>query len=205
MLVLTLRHGNKKINSLIIYMFCKNCGAKLEEGIKFCGKCGVAVAGHEQATASPTTISSPVKDKNLNGLEGWLALVGFGLLVEPFVLLYTIFSVNLPFLYSDNYQNVAANYPTLANLGVYELIINIAFLAALIYLNILFFKKRKIFPRYFIIYLAANFVLILIDYLIIAGVNPSVDASDLGRAFIASAIWIPYLLKSRRVKATFVL
>ena len=103
------------------------------------------------------------------------------------------------------YQNVAANYPTLANLGVYELIINIAFLAALIYLNILFFKKRKEFPRYFIIYLAANFVLILIDYLIIAGVNPSADASDLGRAFIASAIWIPYLLKSRRVKETFVL
>jgi hypothetical protein len=53
MLVLTLRPGNKKLTFQIIHMFCKNCGAKLEEGIKFCGKCGTPVDNSAIVQLSP--------------------------------------------------------------------------------------------------------------------------------------------------------
>ena len=79
-------------------MFCNNCGSKLEESAKFCGKCGTVVIRHEQEVGEITSVaaSSPVGGKELNGLGGWLVLLGLGLLVQPFNIIYTIFSVNLP-------------------------------------------------------------------------------------------------------------
>jgi hypothetical protein len=183
--------------------FCKNCGLKLDVDSKFCDRCRAVVAGHDQPASSVATPNS-TPQKNLTGLTGWLILPALGLLYQPLHLIYAIFSVNLPFFYNSNYQNTIAQYPTLRSLGVYELLVNIAFLAALIYLNILFYKKKKVLPRYFIGYYIINFALLLIDYLILVTVVPSTSGSGLWQTGIAALIWIPYFLKSRRVKETFI-
>ena len=69
--------------------------------------------------------------------------------------------------------------------------------------------RRDIFPKVMIGYLACNFALVLFDYFLTDQI-PSVSLSDdnsagneIFRSIVAAAIWIPYLLKSERVKQTF--
>jgi hypothetical protein len=186
-------------------MFCKNCGAKLDDDAKFCGSCGTVVGNSEGIAVHAAAITTPdtIESKNLNGLAGWLILIGLGILIQPLKDLYGIFSINLPAFASIASQSGSSQYSTLYNIAVYELINNIIFVIALIYLNILFYQKKKMFPRFFIIYLIGNFVLILIDYLMLSGVIASPDASSLGIVLLQMIVWIPYFLNSRRVKATF--
>jgi hypothetical protein len=75
----------------------------------------------------------------------------------------------------------------------------------------LFFAKRKPFPKVYIAFLATNAIFVLLDE-IAGNAIPSVAAAaghdsssnTLGRALVQAFIWISYMLKSRRVKATFV-
>ncbi|MBN1762240.1 MAG: zinc ribbon domain-containing protein [Methanomicrobia archaeon] len=39
-------------------MFCKNCGAELEEGDRFCSKCGTSVSGHLKPQTDGKRISN---------------------------------------------------------------------------------------------------------------------------------------------------
>ena len=172
-------------------MFCKNCGTKLESGIRFCGSCGTAI---EEQKLDVSTGHSVIVKRNFNGLDGWLILVGIGLLIDPFILLYNIFAINVPSL---------SNYPQFVGLITYELIINSAFIIAVVYLIILYLKRSKTFPTYFIVFLSIGFGLFFIDYLLASGVGIH-DSSAVVRAGITAVIWIPYMLKSRRVKETFI-
>jgi hypothetical protein len=99
-----------------------------------------------------------------------------------------------------------------------------AMIACLIYLNFLFFRKKKAFPRYMTAFLAGSCALVLIEYLAVSAghVSAALGTSapeqfreiqatvlqgvriGLGRTFLVAAVWIPYFLTSRRVKATFV-
>jgi len=192
---------------------CSECGRDVSDKAIMCPKCGAAIVENKPLVTQvvSVTTSDSTKRKNLKGLAGWLILLRILLICHPFYILYVIFSVNLPLFYNSNYQSFIAKYPTAGSLGIYELLINIVFLAALIYLNVLFYKKKKTFPPYYIIYLIVNYVLVQIDYLILVTKLPSMVATFssisspyLIRGAIYALIWILYLLISRRVKATFV-
>jgi hypothetical protein len=78
-----------------------------------------------------------------------------------------------------------------------------------ILLLILFVKRRDTFPAACIVYYAATLLIQVLDLMAITAVDSSVKFSPeampaLGRSFFAAAIWIPYLLKSERVRNTFV-
>ena len=74
----------------------------------------------------------------------------------------------------------------------------------------LFFKKRATFARFYIAFLLFRAFDALIDHFgsqIILGNAQELAPQDrrvLIRAILPCLIWIPYMLKSRRVKATFV-
>ena len=91
-----------------------------------------------------------------------------------------------------------------------EFIANLAFIFGFIFLIYLFFTKSSIFPRWFIAIYAANLIFIFVDAILVKLAVPDQPVFDqetlkeLVRSFVACAVWIPYMLKSKRVNATFV-
>ena len=162
-------------------MFCKNCGAKLESDVKFCGSCGKAL-NEEAASSHPTTPLKTVDQKPTpfphgGRIEGWLSLIGLGLLAAGVEFVIAIFS---------------------SETGT-ATVINIFLLAFLVYVAYLFFKRNHRFPKYFIIYLSALALLA-----IFAGIGTNWQDSSISGPIVAAVVWIPYALVSKRVKATFV-
>lgn len=195
---------------------CSSCGSRIPEGAQVCVHCGAAgsapaaIAAEPAASSNTAPVSAPLFSsvESLDGLSGWLILVGFGLVVSPFVTLSTLVTVNLPFLYNAKYQPFLSSHPALAGLLLFEVITNIIFILGVLALNFLFFTKRKAFPTFMIIYLATQCCLILFDALATHVLLPSTNLAGsyaaIARPFMAALIWIPYFLISRRVKATFV-
>ena len=91
----------------------------------------------------------------------------------------------------------------------FELLGQISLLIFDLFLLALFFQKRRPFPIWYIVALSANLVYVLMDGLGTAGIKtPTPDTTVtintmIFAGLIGCGIWIPYMLLSRRVKATF--
>jgi hypothetical protein len=145
-------------------------------------------------------------------IGGWLILIAIGLMITPPRALYFMISNNL---FDQSVWNALMDpsnemYHTLWPAAIiYELLSNLFISGMAVFCLVLLFTKRDIFPRVMIVYLASNVLLLLGDYLVTSGI-PAVDQNDnesareFFRSVVASAIWIPYMLKSARVKETFV-
>lgn len=140
---------------------------------------------------------------DLEGIGGWLILVAVGLGIGPLVSLSGVIR-DLLMLYGAKYQNVLAARPGIAGLVLYEAVTNSIFLVALVALNILFYKKKRSFPSLMITFLASQLAFVLIDHLAARALQPSTGLAGVFRSLAGAVIWIPYYLRSERVKATFI-
>lgn len=157
-----------------------------------------------------------MKENNeLKGLSGWLVLIGIGVVLSPFRLL----STTIP-LFSDIYSNgvweilttvgSSAYNPYWAPLLISEIIFNTCIFIASIYLIYLFFTKKIIFPTVYIAIVIISLIFIPLDAVIATKIFPNEPVFDTEttkefmRILVGGLIWIPYLLKSKRVKATFI-
>lgn len=148
------------------------------------------------------------------GLGGWLFLLG--LLVLGISLVQGISLLQLPDILQDEIYKAltdpeSVNYQPYFELlhwmgvGVGSLIF-VGSLAALY----LFYSKKLLFPKFFIALVSANFVLMLLDFwaveLVFANGNmfgpENIRSLIIALAYVV--IWTPYLMISKRVKATFV-
>lgn len=76
---------------------------------------------------------------------------------------------------------------------------------------ILFFGKRRLFPLLMVLFIPSILILGLVDHYL-GSLIPAVAASPvctkgmdwLVVKFVALHVWVPYLLVSKRVKATFI-
>lgn len=155
------------------------------------------------------------EEKSLEGLGGWLVLVGLGIIISPLRVIGTVFPV-----YSEMFSNgswaalttpgTEAYNPLWAPILFGEMAINGGLVLAWIFVAFLFFSKKKVFPRWYIGILLFTLAFILIDALVIKSVLPNEPVFDaettkeFGRSLIATLIWVPYMLVSKRVKSTFV-
>lgn len=153
--------------------------------------------------------------KPLEGLGGWLVLVGIGLVLSPLRLLMEMVPI-----YADVFGNGvfgmlldpdgAAYNPKLAALLVVEIGINVLMIAGAVIATVLFFMKHPVFPKVFIAFHLVTLVLIVADALAVGYLIPDQPTFDpdtmkeIVREVAACAIWIPYMLVSKRVKNTFV-
>ena len=151
-------------------------------------------------------------DQQLTGLGGWLILVAIGLIVsllriaKDFVSTWPAYSVEswaaLTTRGGERYHYLWGPYLSWA------LLANIAMLIALALTLVLFFRRRRIFPRVFICYMVFGAVVSVLDItvtqLIPAAKVESHGAVEVVRVFVGCGIWIPYMLMSRRVRNTFV-
>ncbi|WGD52913.1 DUF2569 domain-containing protein [Bradyrhizobium sp. CB1650] len=145
----------------------------------------------------------------LTGLGGWLALVGFGQVTGNLR-----FLVSIGEYYSKMDGQLFTKFPT-TMWG--EAAMNGALVWLFAYTSLLYFRRSRNFPRYFIFQFVAAIcapigALLWAAFTIaLATGRPfadflSFDSKDGGQlvaAMIGAAIWIPYIRKSRRVANTF--
>jgi len=153
------------------------------------------------------------QDAHLDGLSGWLVLVGLHSITRPlFSLAWFVQSwwlLDQP-RWDALTDPVSADYremylPTL----MFEWLYNCAMLIFSVMLLIMYFKKRAWFRNGTIIVIAVTLVGILIDnalaYDLVDDKNskPGEAFQDIIRGTVAALVWIPYMISSRRVRATF--
>ena len=92
----------------------------------------------------------------------------------------------------------------------YEIASNAILVMSSIVLVYLFFSRRKSFPKLYIVFMVATVVLLLLDIWFSKILHPTKPMFNIDNTvnliarLIALAIWLPYLLTSKRVKATFI-
>jgi len=155
------------------------------------------------------------RSDKLNGISGWLILVAIGIVLTPI----RIAVVVLP-MYTGIFTNGTWEVLTYANGGLYDpfwapiligqIVINVGLIGLWLYVASIFFSKQAIFPKVFIGTLILSMAFIIIGAFALTLVMPegplfdSGAMKELSRTVIASIIFIPYMLKSKRVKATFI-
>lgn len=163
--------------------------------------------------AESTSLQSD--DSKYEGIRGWLLLIVLGLCISPFLQAFFIFSNLNAVLQPGVWQALTtpgseAYHRLWAPVIIFEILMNVFFIGFEISLLFLLFRKSRLFPKSMIVYLLTVFALIALDYAASRAI-PAVAAQDdpesrrvFVRAGISCAIWIPYLLKSKRVRVTFV-
>lgn len=152
------------------------------------------------------------ENNELKGLGGWLILVGIGLIASIGLITYATVPL-LSILDSEVWAFLTDYQPDIFNEKMKGMlwgmiIANAVLLAGFLYLIYLFFKKHYLFPTAFIVIQIIAFIFAL-PYSYVANLlDPSDPAPFFDASFFRSAlftlIWITYMLKSVRVKNTFV-
>ncbi|HKQ16067.1 MAG TPA: DUF2569 domain-containing protein, partial [Steroidobacteraceae bacterium] len=135
-----------------------------------------------------------------------------GLVLTPLVLLKGLVEL-LPVFDPEIWQQLTepgagAYHPLWATVVIYELLANVGFLVFTLWLGYLFVRKSSRTPAIFITWLALNIAIQLVDLLLGAEIPAVADESAAGfgeliRGIIQAIIWIPYFLRSERVRNTF--
>lgn len=153
--------------------------------------------------------------KEYREIGGWLILVLIGLVINPIRLIFKLFFELIPLkssefwvLYGDpNSKQFQYFFRETVN---FEITVNLFFLCLSVVLLILMLKHNRLFPKLFIIYAIANLLFVIGDLLLIVqmplmatgDVQESL-AANLFASVIICAVWIPYMIFSKRVKQTF--
>lgn len=156
------------------------------------------------------------ESQELRGLRGWLVLIVIGLVISISRTAYSLLAVQYP-LFADGTFTLLSTpgttqyNPLWAPILVSEALMNVLFVATYAYLIYLFITEHYLFPKVYIATVIASAVFIPLDAWVCSLVfvdEPIFDANttkELARTLIALFIWVPYMLVSRRVKATFVM
>lgn len=155
-----------------------------------------------------------MNDRQLVGIGGWLILVAIGIVLTPIGMIMELGTY--PEIFSEGIWEVLttpesnAYHPLWAPLIIGEILINAGLLIAWLNMGFKFFTGRRDFPKWFIGIAIFSLAFIIVDALGAKIVLPNEPVFDpeavqqLIRALIAAAIWVPYMLVSKRVARTFV-
>ncbi len=165
---------------------------------------------NESGTTTATEVGTgPV------GLGGWLVLVGLGLILAPLRIIAQVIPLYLGMVSDGSLEilttpGTEAYNPLWSPIIYGELAVNFGMVIALVFIAYLFFSKKRAFPKWFIGICIVNVTVIVVDAFatkLVLPEEPMFDADttvELGRMAFAALVWIPYMLVSKRVKATFV-
>ena len=151
----------------------------------------------------------------VKGLNGWLILVGIGVIISPIRLLATLIPVYLPIFEDGVWEALTTEgsevYHALwGPLLMGGIAYNLCLEAVSVYLIYLFFSKHYLFPKFYIGIVVVSLIFIPLEAWLVSFVVPNEPIFDpettkeFTRILISVLIWVPYMLVSKRVKATFV-
>lgn len=154
------------------------------------------MAEEQNAIVKPTEETKPEP----KGIAGWLLIPAIGLVLGP------INSTIMLFMGLSAIQSFAPEL-TRDPLLWFSGLIDVAMIIATIVVAVVFFQKRRIAVGAIILLMAAAIFANLVQALLNVAMFEEVDADTVKpviQACVFAAIWIPYFLKSKRVKNTFV-
>lgn len=148
------------------------------------------------------------------GIGGWLILPIIGLIFTVCRFSLTLAPTYFPLFTGSAWHRPTTEgsplyHPLVAPLLIFEVVGNLLFVGAAIVLLVFIFSKHPLLPKMMIGFYILNFIFISLDGAlasftpIFANAMP-ILMRELTHCIISSAIWIPYFLRSRRVKNTFV-
>lgn len=133
------------------------------------------------------------------GIAGWLIIPAIGFFLAP------IKTAAMFFMGLNMIQNFAPELTSDPRLW-FSCMIDVAMIVATIIVAVFFFKKRRVAVRAIIGLLSTSILANLVQALLNAAMFEKVDADTVKpviHACVFGAVWIPYFLKSKRVKNTF--
>jgi len=155
-----------------------------------------------------------LKNYELQGIGGWLILVAIGVVIAPIRLLVLYIPIYVPIFTDGTWElltSVESEFynPLWAPLLISEMLVNVVLVSVSIYMIYLFFTKHYRFPMVYIGLMLFSIVFIFIDAWAVSAVLDapmfySETVAELARSSIGAAIWVPYMLVSKRVDVTFV-
>lgn len=166
------------------------------------------------ATGSHTAdIGEP--DASLVGFRGWLLLLGAGILIAPVRIAVSVYPWCRSLFLDGAWQALGdpdhpAYNPLWRPVIVGELAANAGLFALWMFIAYLFLSRKKAFRTWFIVLSVSTPLLLSIDGALthmVAPDDPVPDPKllkDFFTVLVAALIWVPYVLVSKRVKATFV-
>lgn len=168
-----------------------------------------------QAALDESKSKPQISQNAIQGIGGWLILPLIGLVLTPLRNL-----VDLPELFptfeADTWRALTtagfeSYHPLWGPTIVFELVFILFLIIFPIYVLWRVIQKSSKAPKLFIILLVVTFVAQIIDTIaisVLAQQFSEIDAGDnfreLTRSFFGVLIWVPYFLKSERVKNTFI-
>ena len=180
---------------------CRRCGVLSPASATAC-ECGLVFD-------APGTIEPAAGPR---GLGGWLVLLAIGLIVQPLRLL-GVLGQDLRAFTGDTWRSLTtpespAYHPAWGPVLLTETVVNTAFLGGSFVLLNLFFNKRVSFPRLAIVFLLASaffqLTQVIVGRLLLGSAVAQAGLDSLAISAVSATIWTTYLLRSRRVAATFV-
>ena len=163
------------------------------------------------------TVSRPIHSDGISHhkIGGWLILFAIGIVLYPVGILISLFTELFPAFFHENWSVLTTPgsqgyHPLWTPMLLAELIGNIFFFFFSICLVVLFFQRRKLVTKLAVLFLLSNLIFVGVDYfltqfVLMNAVSINLDTTiNLIRTGVASVIWIPYFLLSKRVKGTFI-
>ncbi len=174
------------------------------------------------STEDPVSAAAPIPEEQTRakkgiepaGIGGWLILPAVGLGISPILHGIQFFRNIMPALEPNVWRILSdptsENYhPMWVPTILFEAASTIVLFIFTLWLGYFFFRKSPRVPQLFIFWLAINLVIQTIDLILMNSIPLAAGQSDqqvvggLVRSIGSAAIWIPYFIKSVRVKNTF--
>ena len=154
-------------------------------------------------------------EERAEGLGGWLIIVAIGIIVSPLRIVFELFPIYSD-IFTDGYWEILTTPGTdayhimWAPILLGEIGINVLLTCMWLFIIFLFFSKKKAFPRWYIGIMLFTLTFLITDAFTIKLVLPNEPIFDpetvteIGRTLFSCLIWIPYMIVSKRVSATFI-
>ncbi|CAM2832044.1 DUF3857 domain-containing protein [Rariglobus hedericola] len=167
--------------------------------------------------ALPALMPPPVPapdETNLVGLGGWLIVVALGVIGRPIFCIVQLIREFGAVFNLDTWEAIttpgSATYQAaFGPIIITEVIGNTLLITGGLWLAVFFFKRKRAFPGAFIALMVFILLFLSVDTWAVDTLLKSDEPektktiSEITKVVIQCAIWIPYMLKSRRVKLTF--
>lgn len=162
---------------------------------------------HWDPEPHPGAIGQPV-----TGIGGWMVLPMIGLFISPLRIIYDIFESGSWFFQASLYVPLleVKSKPLFQLYILFFQFQAIAMLGLVLVTLVLFLRRRTSVAMLMKIIYIGSVVFLFLDMVLYewldldALMGEAYDSRDLGRAFFAAAIWVPFFAISERVRTTFV-
>lgn len=143
------------------------------------------------------------------GFGGWLYLVAINIIFIFGNSFFALLSDYIPLYQSGKVAMIFETSPVFGFFLFLETLMIMFYIVFPLWIGYLCLKNKKTFPKAVIIFISTRLIFAIITYFAVLSTPETIDLVDsqvgeLLYSFIYAVVWIPYFIKSKRVKNTYV-